>query len=186
MGCGITDDLAQRALVLATRTCFGLLGRTPLAEDVAHDVVVKVLEGYRRLRRADRFDAWVHRIAVREALRQAKASRARERSEVVLQAADAHYPSFVATDDEQGHVADAALARLSDHERTVFVLRYVHDLSDGQVAAVLRRRPGSIRSTVSRARARLRADPELRELLLKGKLDTENGDDDEAGHRFGT
>ena len=41
------------------------------------------------------------------------------------------------------------------------VLRYVHDLPDSQIAAILGCRRGTVNSLISRARTRLRAMPDL-------------------------
>jgi len=49
-----------------------------------------------------------------------------------------------------------AMARLPDRQRAVLVLRYYHDLSERDTAAVLRCRPGTVKSLTSRALAALR------------------------------
>jgi RNA polymerase sigma factor (sigma-70 family) len=51
----------------------------------------------------------------------------------------------------------AALGRLTPRQRAVVVLRYVEDLAESEVAAVLDVSVGTVRSTASRALARLRA-----------------------------
>jgi DNA-directed RNA polymerase specialized sigma24 family protein len=62
------DQLALRALTLATRTAVAMLGPGDEAREAAHDVVVRVLERRAQLRDPYKFDAWVHRIAARETL----------------------------------------------------------------------------------------------------------------------
>ncbi|WP_354642735.1 SigE family RNA polymerase sigma factor [Kitasatospora camelliae] len=54
-----------------------------------------------------------------------------------------------------------ALARLTVRERTVVVLRYYEDLSEARIAAELHIAPGTVKSTLSRALAKLRTFPEL-------------------------
>lgn len=69
--------------------------------------------------------------------------------------------------DELDPATRRALDRLSDEQRTVVLLRIVADLSVEQVAVVLGRRPGAVRSLQHRALTRLRRelagrDPSLR------------------------
>jgi RNA polymerase sigma-70 factor (sigma-E family) len=56
----------------------------------------------------------------------------------------------------------AALSRLTRRQRAVLVLRYVEDLPEAQTASILDLSVGTVRSTASRALARLRVlCPEL-------------------------
>ena len=58
-----------------------------------------------------------------------------------------------------------ALASLTSRERAVLVLRVFDDLSGVQVAQVLDCAVGTVKSTMARAAARLRDDPQLAGLL---------------------
>jgi len=58
----------------------------------------------------------------------------------------------------------SALESLTDRQRAVLVLRVFDDLSEAQVAQILGCAIGTVKSTMSRAVARLRADPRLAEL----------------------
>ena len=57
------------------------------------------------------------------------------------------------------------LGSLAARQRTVLVLRVVDDLSEAQTAQVLDCAIGTVKSTMARAMARLRADPRLAELI---------------------
>lgn len=52
----------------------------------------------------------------------------------------------------------AALASLTERQRAVLVLRYYEDLSEAQIADVLGCRPGTVKSNLNRALARLRKE----------------------------
>jgi RNA polymerase sigma factor (sigma-70 family) len=158
------DTAAARALTLAKRTAVAMLGPGEDARDVAQEVAMRVVQRRSQLRDADKFDAWVHRIAVREAFR---AQRDRSRRRNVEGELDARAlelpgphadPAALATADGAAH---AAMAQLGDRERAAMILRYVHDLPDSQIAAILDCPRGTVNSLLSRARARLRALPEL-------------------------
>ena len=57
----------------------------------------------------------------------------------------------------------AALRQLPPRQRAVVVLRYWEDLTDAQIGAALGCSPGTVRSQLSRALAKLRDDPALGE-----------------------
>ena len=68
-----------------------------------------------------------------------------------------------------GHVGDvgeelrrpvAALNRLSEDDRQALACRYILDLSEAETAAALGIRPGTVKSRLSRALERLRAELE--------------------------
>jgi RNA polymerase sigma-70 factor (ECF subfamily) len=158
---------ALRALTLATRTATAILGPGDAARDVAQDVALQVFERRTQLRDPEKFDAWVHRIAIRETLRAQRGSRKRQATEAVLDGAALEVAAPTSDEAERldaAHAARLALGRLDERERLAMVLRYVHDLSDNQIAAVLDCRRGTVNSLLSRARQRLRAMPDL-ELL---------------------
>jgi RNA polymerase sigma factor (sigma-70 family) len=55
-----------------------------------------------------------------------------------------------------------ALARLTARERAVLALRFYFDLSEARISAELSIAPGTVKSTLARALAKLRADADLR------------------------
>jgi len=62
---------------------------------------------------------------------------------------------------EQHDALDRALARLPERQRAAVMLRYYEDLSEAEIAGRLGVSIGTVKSTVSRAMAKLRADAEL-------------------------
>ncbi|MBE2314348.1 sigma-70 family RNA polymerase sigma factor [Solirubrobacter sp. CPCC 204708] len=155
-------DPALRALTLATRTAVAMLGPGDEAHDVAQEVALRVLERRRQLRDPEKFDAWVHRIAVRETLRAQRKRTHRRRAEAPLdETSEALAAAAIDLDGQLDAAAFAreALSRLGERERLVLVLRYVHDLPDSQIAAILDCRRGTVNSLLSRARDRMRAMP---------------------------
>lgn len=55
----------------------------------------------------------------------------------------------------------AALADLPEHLRVPLVLRFYAGLSEKEIAVAIDRRPGTVKSRLSDARARLSLDPRL-------------------------
>jgi RNA polymerase sigma factor (sigma-70 family) len=161
--------LVRRAGALALRTSVAILGSREQAGDVAQDVVVDVLRSAARLREPDAFDAWVHRITVRHASRALRHRRKRERAETNIEHVGAS-EELAAAGADLDHlltVRDAlsrGFSRLPAKQQLALTLRYVHDLSDEQIAAALGCRPGTVHALLSRGRATLRNDNRLVEL----------------------
>jgi RNA polymerase sigma factor (sigma-70 family) len=145
------DRVAARALQVARRTAYGVLGDAEAAADVAQDVAIIAVRRAGSLRDPAALDAWLHRIAVRAALREARRAGRRRAAER-------------AGHDPPGHAEPATLAGavalldgLPPRQRAALTLRYVHDLPDAAIARALRCRPGTVRSLLSRGCEAVRA-----------------------------
>jgi RNA polymerase sigma factor (sigma-70 family) len=144
-------ELAARALAVAQRTALGVLGDREAARDVAQDVALQALRRHHTLRDPGALDAWVRRIAVRAALREARRERRRREAE---DAGAARLPSSPG-DTLAGSLA--LLDGLPPRQRAALTLRYVHDLPDTEIARALGCRTGTVRSLLSRGREAVRA-----------------------------
>lgn len=158
----------RRALALSMQTAGAVLGRRDAAADIAQDVGVNVLRGLGGLRDPESFDAWVHRITARRAIRAARASRLLRRREPPLESLGPDH-HLLSVEDPPSQAFDPALRRallgLPPRQRLAVVLRYAHDLSEEGVADALGCAPGTAASLLSRARAELRRAPELGHLF---------------------
>jgi len=78
-----------------------------------------------------------------------------------LQLVDEHYSS---NPEERAHASDvrgrieAAILRLTPSERSVFLLRYYHQLSTREVAEILERSEGTVKNTLFRSIQKLRRE----------------------------
>jgi RNA polymerase sigma factor (sigma-70 family) len=143
------EHVASRALQVARRTALGVLGDAEAAADIAQDVAITAVRRAGSLREPAAPDAWLHRIAVRAALREARRAGRRRAAE------QAGHDPPPATDDDVGSLA--LLDGLPARQRAALTLRYVHDLPDAAIASALRCRPGTVRSLLSRGRDAVRA-----------------------------
>jgi RNA polymerase sigma factor (sigma-70 family) len=153
------EDAARRAMKIAMGIAMAVLGNREDAADVAQDVALDVLRSLGRLREPAAFDAWVRKIAVRHAVR------ARRRRTAV-----GSVPEPVMSDERDMVIASRAalsraLADLPPRQAIALVLRYVHDLTDREIAAALGCRRGTANALLSRGRAALREVAELQELM---------------------
>lgn len=166
------EPLARRALRLSLRTASAFMRSREDAADVAQEVAVDVLRSLGKLRDPEAFDAWVHRITVRHAMRRLKRERSTRKIETPLALLDEGGLSGAIPDSDLDstlaarHALVEALSRLPARQRMALALRYVHDLPDAEIAAALGCRVGTVHALLSRGRKSLRADHQLVELTL--------------------
>lgn len=164
------EPLARRALRISLRTASALMRSREDAADVAQEVAVDVLSSLGKLRDPEAFDAWVHRITVRHAMRRLKKGQSTRKVEVPLTLSDeegllgAIPNSDIDSKLAARHALVEALARLPERQRVALALRYVHDLSDAEIAAALGCRVGTVHALLSRGRRALREDHQLVEV----------------------
>lgn len=153
-------DMRQRAL---QRTAWMLTGDWAMAEDLVQTALARTWPRWERIRRRDDPEIYVRRVMVNTwaswSLRKWRA----ERPATVVP--DRPAPDDVATEVVVRVAVREALGSLTDRQRAVFVLRVFDDLSEAQVAKVLDCAIGTVKSTMSQALAKLRADVHLAELL---------------------
>ena len=94
-------------------------------------------------------DAWLHNVAVRRALKEAKPQPRRRDAE-----ARAHRVAAARPARRRARALDG----LPPRQRAALTLRYVHDLPDAAIAKALGCRTGTVRSLLSRGREALRQD----------------------------
>jgi RNA polymerase sigma-70 factor (ECF subfamily) len=160
------EEIARRACTLALRTATGVLGAREDARDISQDVGVDVLRELGKLREAGAFDAWVHRITVRRTMRHLRRRRLREWREPrtpddAPERADPGAPTGSPERVALELALARALAELPARQQLAIVLRYMHDLSEAQIADALKCAPGTAAALLSRAREQLRRDPNL-------------------------
>lgn len=156
--------LVRRHAPVALRTAL-LMGAGSEAEDVVQEAFVKAYAGLRRIEDDAAFRPWLLRIVANETRNLQRGSirrRAREdltwtRTEPLLRAPG---PDDVALALERRDALVSALGRLSVRDRQVVVCRYLLELDEAETSSVLGWPRGTVKSRLSRALGRLRADVE--------------------------
>lgn len=115
------------------------------AEDIVQAALLKCYRSWRKVQRADRPDAYVHRVLV-NTLNDARARR--WNGELPT---DTLPEAPVGADPTDGVAVRRALAAMPHDQREVLVLRFWADLSERDAAAVLGVAPGTVKSRISRA-----------------------------------
>ncbi|GAA2050463.1 SigE family RNA polymerase sigma factor [Catenulispora yoronensis] len=139
------------------RTAYLLTGDRHHAEDLTQTTLVRVYQGWNRVRASESPDAYVHKIMVR-----CNASRFRKRR-VTEHLGDPPDNGVADATDQVAHrrALVAALQELPKRQRAVVVLRFWSDLTERETAEVLGCSTGTVKSQTHRALLRLRQHPAL-------------------------
>jgi RNA polymerase sigma-70 factor (sigma-E family) len=159
------DDRGFREFVAARRpallrTAYLLTGNRADAEDLVQSVLAKTYLAWDRIEDRGALDGYVRRAMVNTHISWWRRRRLEEypTDEIPDQA--------VADQTGSSDLADTlrrAVDRLPQRMRAAVVLRYFEDMTEAEVADALGVSLGTVKSTVSRAVAKLRIDEELQE-----------------------
>jgi RNA polymerase sigma-70 factor (sigma-E family) len=154
---GFQDFVARRSRSLL-RTAFVLTGNRADAEDLVQAVLAKTYQVWDRIEDRGALDGYVRRAMVNTHISWWRRRRLEEYPTDVI-------PDQVVADhsvsSDQYETLRRAVDRLPQRMRTAVVLRYFEDMTEAEIASALGVSLGTVKSTVSRAVAKLRIDAEL-------------------------
>ena len=148
------DALYRRHAGDGLRLAYLITGDRALAEDLLQDAFLRLAPRLIYLRDPGALEAYLRRTIVNLAnahFRHAKVERRYVERETARPSGVESGPDLSERDSLW-----AALRELPLRTRTAIVLRYYEDLSDAQTAEIMRCRPGTVKSLVSRGMERLR------------------------------
>jgi RNA polymerase sigma-70 factor (sigma-E family) len=150
--------VAARSAALL-RTAYLLTGNRADAEDLLQTALAKTYLSWDRIRERDALDGYVRRIMVNT---QTSFWR-RKRPEALYDEVPDRPGRDQHADSDLHDALWTALAQLPAKQRAAVVLRYFEDLSEADTAVILGVSVGTVKSTTSRALAKLREDASLRD-----------------------
>jgi RNA polymerase sigma-70 factor (sigma-E family) len=137
------DDFVGECLPALTGYAYALTGSVHAGEDLVQDTLVKLAGAWRRVRRDGNPLGYARAVMFRTFVSRWRAVRRRP----VLE----EYRELPATGDQYADVEERdairrALVGLPRLQRAVLVLTYLDDMTDDDIAALLDRRPATVRS----------------------------------------
>jgi len=136
------------------RTAYLLTGSAAAAEDLVQDTFVRLYPKWHRVEGADAPLAYVRRSMTNNFLNEKRRASSRDlTTDSVPDRVEDRDPYTQLLDRDE---VQSLLARLPARQRAALVLRYYSDLPDGEIAAALDCRVGTVRSLISRGLATLR------------------------------
>jgi RNA polymerase sigma-70 factor (ECF subfamily) len=160
----LVEGYKQQVYYLA----YDLSGNHHDAEDLSQEVFLKAYRGIGTFRSGAKISSWLHRITVNAYI---DSKRKKSHKMVTLAGKDDESgfdpvesaadevtanPEQAAASARIGEHVDAALDRLSEQERTVFVLRHYHDMPLKEISKTLNVAEGTVKSLLFRAIRKLR------------------------------
>lgn len=141
------------------------------AEDLVQSALLTTYTHWRSIHDPSAAGGYTRTVMVRLAIH---GGRRKWRGEVPSVVPDVSGPDVYAEVDD-ADAARRALAKLPVDQRAVLVLRYYLQLSEAEIADVLRYSPGTVKSRASRALAALRAGGLLGDEQLNNSPEASNG-----------
>ena len=140
--------------------------------ELTQDTFVKVLESINSFRGKSSFYTWLFRVAVNHSLNYCKRrfklspvsldaendqlEEGKGKLAAVLADPNGVDPAVVAQQKELSQIVVNSIGQLQQEHRVVLVLRDIEQMSYAEIAAVLQIETGTVKSRLSRARAKLR------------------------------
>ena len=145
---------------VAFRTAYLVTGDAAEAEDAAQEAFVKAYRALDRFRDGSSLRPWLLRIVANTASNRRRSARRRVGLQLraqadVNQAASSPSAEAIVVGDEARRVLLDAVNALAPDERLVIGARYFLDLPEAEIATLAGVPPGTVKSRLSRARAKL-------------------------------
>ena len=137
--------------------CLRITRSRELAEDAVQDALLSAWNKRDQFQRGARLDTWIHRIAVNAALQLLRRNRPGSLEPLDFDVEDpSESPEDARQTDELEAGLDAALGRLTDIERTCFVLKHLEQWRLREIAEELEVEIGTVKQALFRGVRKLR------------------------------
>lgn len=138
------------------RLAYAILGDAPLAEEIVMEALLKTYTGWGRLRDTARSDAYLRRAVVNLCRSKIRRKSIESRVNAAIHHRDERKaPDWDPERHETSRLVWQAVVTLPERQRACVVLRYFEDLPESEIAEILACSVGTVKSQLSKARAKL-------------------------------
>ncbi len=138
------------------RLAYVIIGDAALAEEIVMESMLKTFAGWSRIRDMDRIDAYVRRAVVNLCRSKIRRKVIENRvNRVVHHRDEVKPPDWDPERHETSRLVWEAVRGLPERQKACVVLRYFEDLSEADIAESLDCSVGTVKSQLSKARAKL-------------------------------
>jgi RNA polymerase sigma-70 factor (sigma-E family) len=151
----MVEALFDRSYEAMCRLAYVILGDPHTAEEIVMEAMLQTFSGWGRIRNPDSADVYLKRAVVN--LCRSRIRRAAIEARVDAAVRRGPRPAGKGDQDarETSFVVWDAVRSLPARQRACVVLRYLEDMTEGQIAEVLDCSVGTVKSQLSKARRRL-------------------------------
>ncbi len=161
--------LVEQYQQMVFRTCMGFLHNKDDADDLTQDVFIQAYQSLPRFKGDSAFSTWIYRITVNASLNKIRKSPlkvmfrrfeniagSRDEKEIYTPVPDEEDPENILIRQEQIEWVRRALDRLPEKQRTAIVLSKYDDLSQKEIAGIMKTTEGAVEALLQRAKKNLR------------------------------
>jgi RNA polymerase sigma-70 factor, ECF subfamily len=161
--------LVEQYQKMVFRTCMGFLHDKDDADDLTQDIFIQAYQSLHSFKGDSAFSTWIYRIAVNATLnRVRKNSRnpilnrldsffvSGKEKEFSLPVVDIENPESILIRQEHSKWVQNALDNLPENQRTAIVLSKYDDLSQKEIAEIMKTTEGAVEALIQRAKTNLR------------------------------
>lgn len=140
-------------------TAISYLQNVEDAEEVTQDVFLSIFYKANTFNGSSKVSTWVYRMTINRSLDQINKSKRRPNSNDALKdihLIDFKHPGILLENQEKASYLFTAINELVENQKTAFILTYVEDLPQQEVALIMENSVKSIESLLQRAKTNLR------------------------------
>jgi len=161
-------ELVKKYELNVYNTCIGMLGDEDNAKDISQDVFIEVFRSIHKFRGDSKLSTWLYRLAVNKSLNHIRDNKKHriarsiqrffikdESEEIEIKDNSSMNAEEEIEQNEHSKALREALNKLSENQKTAFVLKNYDDLSYKQISEVMELSHSSVESLIHRARTNL-------------------------------
>ena len=150
------SELFDRHYAPLCRLAYAILSDAPLAEEIVMEALLRTFTGWGRLRDPERADAYLRRSVVNLCRSKIRRKAIETRVNATIHHRDERKaPEWDPERHETSRLVWKAVVDLPERQRACVVLRYFEDLPESEIAETLECSVGTVKSQLSKARAKL-------------------------------
>ena len=161
--------LVEQYQQMVFRTCMGFLHDKDDADDLTQDIFIQAYQSLHSFKGDSAFSTWIYRIAVNASLNRVRKNSGNpvlnrldslfgsgKEKEISLPVFDNENPESILIRQEHSKWVQNALDSLPENQRTAIVLSKYDDLSQKEIAEIMKTTEGAVEALIQRAKANLR------------------------------